>query len=282
MIMTCPPCIQHNSLLSPSFQDRCQIWKLRASKSVQQIKLGGNTSHTDSTAYRRGHLRGSVALSPVAFFHIGRVMAKKKGKLAESKGPRIADDASGPLIWPSLTKMDGLERQLVVQEDLFTVPGALSADECEAFIEHAEKLGFAWQGSRGPAHGEAYRDNHRIAVFDQTLADALWTAGLQAFFADLAINGRRAVGLNPNVRFYRYGKGQHFGPHVDESVTVGARKRTEYTMLVYLSGRQATAEKPRQQQWETIFYDDGGSVACQANRVRGGAKYILRSDVVFA
>lgn len=52
--------------------------------------------------------------------------------------------------------------------------------------------------------GEAYRDNHRISVTDPVLAQALWECGLDKIFSEFKIRGRVAVGLNPNIRFYRY------------------------------------------------------------------------------
>lgn len=51
--------------------------------------------------------------------------------------------------------------------------------------------------------GEAYRDNDRIAIDDPVLAEAIWGAGLSKLFSDFKIRGRAAVGLNPNIRFYR-------------------------------------------------------------------------------
>ncbi len=60
------------------------------------------------------------------------------------------------------------------------------------------------QGSLGPAMGEAFRDNERLAVSDPSLAQKLWNAGLEKLFKDITIEGKLPVGLNPNIRFYRY------------------------------------------------------------------------------
>ena len=57
---------------------------------------------------------------------------------------------------------------------------------------------------RGPRFGEALRDNGRLQVHDDVLAQRLWHAtGLQALFDELALGTARAVGLNPNLRFYK-------------------------------------------------------------------------------
>lgn len=75
--------------------------------------------------------------------------------------------------------------------------------ESKAFTKVAESIGFAHQGSLGPTKGEAYRDNDRISVNDPVLADTIWNSGLNKLFSDIKIQGQVAVGLNPNIRFYR-------------------------------------------------------------------------------
>lgn len=83
----------------------------------------------------------------------------------------------------------------------FQVQNLFSSAESKAFVKIAEEIGFAHQGSRG---GEAYRDNDRISVDDPVLADTIWESGLGKLFSDIKIRGKVAVGLNPNVRFYRF------------------------------------------------------------------------------
>lgn len=86
----------------------------------------------------------------------------------------------------------------------FQIPNFFTAFESNAFIEVAESLGFTHQGSRGPAYGEAYRDNHRISVSDPVLGQSIWEAGLKRIFDDIRLQGKVAIGLNPNIRFYRW------------------------------------------------------------------------------
>ncbi|KAG4907855.1 hypothetical protein JHK84_056378 [Glycine max] len=84
---------------------------------------------------------------------------------------------------------------------IVNVQNLFSSAESKAFVKIAEEIGFAHQGSRG---GEAYRDNDRISVDDPVLADTIWESGLGKLFSDIKIRGKVAVGLNPNVRFYRF------------------------------------------------------------------------------
>lgn len=79
----------------------------------------------------------------------------------------------------------------------------LTSAESKSFIKAAESVGFLHQGSLGPTKGEAYRDNDRISVNDPVLANIVWESGLNKLFSDIKIRGKVAVGLSPNIRFYR-------------------------------------------------------------------------------
>ncbi|KAG7533866.1 Oxoglutarate/iron-dependent dioxygenase [Arabidopsis thaliana x Arabidopsis arenosa] len=200
--------------------------------------------------------------------------------------------------------------------DLFTVENCLSSDESKGFVKIAESIGFTHQGSRGPAYGEAFRDNHRISVNDPVLADTIWQSGLSDLFTDIKIRRKVAVGLNPNIRFYRYSAGQHFGRHIDESADLEDGKRTYYTLLIYLSGNGTKSKSKSSSSkandstsaeplvgGETVFYGLRNSIVAEVAPVEGmalfhihgdkcmlhegrnvskGVKYVFRSDVVFA
>ncbi|CAA7391822.1 unnamed protein product [Spirodela intermedia] len=235
----------------------------------------------------------------------------KKKKLAA--GEASVGGGRWPLVRPKLD----LQITRLKGDDLFTVPNYLTPHEVKGFIEAAESSGFSHQGSLGPARGEAYRDNDRISLNDPELAKCIWESGLDKVFSSIKLQGRSAVGLNPNIRFYRYKVGQRFGRHIDESVDLGRGRKTQYTLLIYLSGRRAAPGErndPRRGGGdpsppsalvggETVFYDDRrGTVAevapaegmalvhihggrCMLHEARAvvkGTKYILRSDVVFA
>lgn len=125
---------------------------------------------------------------------------------------------------------------------LFTVPGLLSVLEAQSCLDYAEFLSFQPSTSRGPAYGEAFRDNGRVSIHDPAIAAALWhDTGLAGLLGTkLRMGGKRPLGCNPNIRFYRYTAGQRFGRHVDDSVELGPGQCTGYTLLVYLSGMPTT------------------------------------------
>lgn len=233
-------------------------------------------------------------------------MGDAKGKGREKKKAKAGNE------WPMIKPKRDLLVNRLKGNDLITVPNFFTSSESKAFIQAAESLGFVHQGSLGPAHGEAYRDNDRIFVNDQLLADAVWESGLNKLFSDIKIRGKVAVGLNPNIRFYRYNVGQRFGRHIDESVDLGDGKHTVYTLLIYLSGSpqsrgksdvKGTGDSEILVGGETVFYGPRNSLVAEvapaegmalihihgdkcmlheARNVTKGVKYVFRSDVIFA
>lgn len=68
---------------------------------------------------------------------------------------------------------------------------------------------------RAPQKGEATRTNYRFAIDDPTLVHRLWhETGLKELCeseGELHVVGKRMVGLNSNLRLYKYGVGSYFG-----------------------------------------------------------------------
>ncbi|KAJ8771447.1 hypothetical protein K2173_026624 [Erythroxylum novogranatense] len=239
--------------------------------------------------------------------------ARSKRKMGDRKR-RDENASKKPSLksnWPPIKPKKNLQLTCLKDNDLFTVQDFLTPAESKAFVKIAEAMGFAHQGSLGPTKGEAYRDNDRIAVDDPVLANAMWEAGLNKLFSDIKIRGKVAMGLNPNIRFYRYKVGQRFGRHFDESINLGEGKRTHYTLLIYLSGISSAKSKTDAKDTsleplvggETVFYGSRNGVVAEvaptegmallhihgdkcmlheARNVAKGVKYVLRSDVVFA
>mmetsp|Transcript_36661 Transcript_36661/g.80351 ORF Transcript_36661/g.80351 Transcript_36661/m.80351 type:complete len:219 (-) Transcript_36661:12-668(-) len=177
-----------------------------------------------------------------------------------------------------------------------TVRGVLNDEEVQAVIATAEESGMELQKSRGPRFGEAPRHHMRASFDDPGFAAALWAGGLDEALSRLRVGKRKPVGLNPNIRIYKYVPGDVFGQHVDGSNVV-ATGCTEYTLLIYLSGAEQGLTGG-----ETAFYENGreltrvtpvagsallhkhgdDSMLHEALPVQSGVKYVLRSDVVFA
>ncbi|GAA5890237.1 hypothetical protein JCM8208_002747 [Rhodotorula glutinis] len=223
-------------------------------------------------------------------------MAKAK---AASQQP-AAEPA--PLVWPSLPPPPRPLRLDSPTDGLILIDSFFSTKTRTAFVSALSALRL--QGPSAPKKGEATRTNDRFSVHDPAFAKALWTkTGLADALQSLeGRNGRRARGLNPNIRCYRYGEGAFFGPHYDDDVhDPQTGWTTEWTLLVYLTGKEDGVVGG-----ETAFYptpsrrDNGPAVVpelvsgrallhrhgqhCalhEGRRVEKGVKWVLRSDVFF-
>ncbi|RKP35571.1 hypothetical protein BJ085DRAFT_5225, partial [Dimargaris cristalligena] len=217
--------------------------------------------------------------------------------------------------WPPIQLQPYLTLQEVIPDHVFTIPRFFTAVDCRRWIELAEQPARFPPEPRTvvPRPGHAYRNNSRVAWHDAEFARRLWDeSGLAELLApwwvlgaQLANSGpppkrpgvRRPVGLNDNIRLYRYRPGQRFGAHYDEAVRDSQGRHSEFTLLIYLNEVGPAAGG------ETVFYPSDSSstglaVAPQrglallhrhgahclrheGREVRTGTKYVLRSDVMF-
>ncbi len=188
--------------------------------------------------------------------------------------------------------------------NLYIIDRVLTAGECKQIIQVAESRD-AFEHYTSPNSPEyAFRDHHRVKFHSLGISEVLWRETvLERVFGTRIGQGKRiegrAVGLNPELKLYRYSGAESFGRHIDGSEIVfgaGAKTmgRTEYTVLFYLSSTVGG---------DTVFYDDQGhqiaSIVPEQGRVvlhrhgdqcldhealpvAEGTKYVLRSDVVFS
>lgn len=185
----------------------------------------------------------------------------------------------------------------------------LMEDECRRWIQWGENVGFE-EAKQKQTSAMAFRDNGRIEFESEEVANLLWLR-LRPFVPE-EIPGegpafRCALGCSPRIRVYRYAPGQRFGQHVDGSrdePSLGGR--THFTVLVYLNGGEKDPER-RVRGGETCFWKDkdgnpttmvlafpptlgvclfhGHGNECMIHEgapVQSGAKYVLRTDVVYS
>ncbi|KNC84369.1 hypothetical protein SARC_03414 [Sphaeroforma arctica JP610] len=209
-----------------------------------------------------------------------------------------------------------MDKEYLYKDTIYTLTNFLSDSECAAWIEFGEREGF--EASFQKQNREcAHRDNGRISIESESIA--------QAFFLRLnpslpeKYGTRQLNSCNTNIRLYKYGPGQRFGRHVDESVVDSNGRKSVYTVLVYLNGHNEdnTSETPRSGDGadleaintlvggETKFYrrHHGSAIACavrpkkgqallhghgaqclthEGAEVKEGVKYLLRTDVMYA
>lgn len=75
----------------------------------------------------------------------------------------------------------------------------------------------------------------------------------------------------------RYTVGQRFGRHIDESVNLGGGQMTQYTLLIYLTGKSSNKDKSLQSLvgGETVFYDQGRGIVAEVNITNGNQIHLL-------
>jgi len=212
-------------------------------------------------------------------------------------------------------KLDDSPALPITRHEVEGVPGAfqllnlLSADECARFIALTEQLGYLEDAA--VSLPRSVRHNHSATwVADDATMDLLWkrSAGHIDSADDFA--GKRAVGLNARLRFYRYGEGDYFGAHTDGSwpgsrVVDGVLLDNAYddrwsqlTCLLFLSddfsGGATQFYVDREAPANTIDVRTplGGALCFPhgvhplhclhgSEPIHGGVKYIIRSDVLF-
>jgi len=199
----------------------------------------------------------------------------------------------GPLCPPDSHSTEIICGQQSASEQavLLVFPEALSKEECRALIDLSETAGYrpaTIEGRLDGPHGfnvSNGRYNDRSAIEDTAMADALWRR-LQRRVPGV-VEGKRVIGLNERLRFYRYGAGQNFGPHTDGYYLRDNGERSLLTMIIYLNSDYSGGE--------AFFLESERLIAPQAGTlllfthtlwhegraVTAGLKYIMRTDVMY-
>ena len=177
-----------------------------------------------------------------------------------------------------------------------TAASILSPAECAAWIDWGEATGFQLEKHAQTAY-IAHRDNGRLAVQSDVVAKAIFDRLMQAGLVPSTVGRLRPSGCNANIRLYKYGQGQRFGRHVDQSNRLSDGSSTEFTVLLYLNEGFRGGE--------TVFYTShfaateayrfspsAGAVLVHAHgerclthvgsEVTQGVKYLLRTDLAYS
>jgi len=201
---------------------------------------------------------------------------------------------------------------IVSRKEIPEVPGAFqllnvfSQQECQAFIDTTEALGFLPDAPVSLARNIRHNDNVTWVV-DETTDQLIWQRCGHLFTdADHLFEGRKAVGINARFRFYRYKEGDYFKFHTD-GAWPGSRvidqqlignaypdRYSEMTFLILLSEDFDGGETRFRVNNENIdIRTPAGSVLCfphgmhplhkvhSSMPITRGTKYIIRSDVLF-
>lgn len=234
--------------------------------------------------------------------------ARAKTKKASSKEPGIRPTTQTPN-WPPLHPLIPPEHLLVhtvLAGQILLIRNLFTANLCRSYLSFLSSLPLATTPGK-PKRGEAVRVNDRFQVDDSVFANMLWEqSGLRSLmdsYEDKDTFEGRVLGLNPNIRVYRYRPGQFFDQHYDESNNLQFGKdqipaKTTWTLLIYLTtcegGETAFYPEATKKGEETpapivvaletgmaLLHKHGDDCLLhEGKEVRSGEKWVLRSDLV--
>ncbi|KAB8342921.1 hypothetical protein FH972_022518 [Carpinus fangiana] len=260
--------------------------------------------------------------------------ANKAAKATKSKqtGTFIEVAAQKPRPqWPALEPVipkDDLVLHHLMPGQIVTVSNFWASSLCKSYVKFLSNLPLTTTPGV-PKKGNAVRVNDRFQIDDAAFAEKLWSvSGLKDVVLDLSMDGiddlksieerRRdfwgghVLGLNSNIRIYRYRPGQFFDQHYDESNSVvfsdspPVNGRTTWTLLLYLTSPTTGCIGG-----ETIFYPEAPAgkkhkgqpapdpivvgletgmallhkhgkdcMIHEGSEVTAGEKWVIRSDIV--
>lgn len=138
--------------------------------------------------------------------------------------------------WPGFypkPPVEDLSLHMLHPGQIVTIPGFWTSALCKNYVKFLSTLPLVTTPGK-PKRGEAVRVNDRYQINDPVFAQQLWSeTGLRdlvfqgSFGEDQDVDGSpqaqqqhaqelwggTPIGLNPNIRVYRYSKGQFFDQH---------------------------------------------------------------------
>lgn len=157
--------------------------------------------------------------------------AKKPETVTKTPKANIANAAhtkSAPN-WPPIAPLipaEDLALVTLLKDQILTIPQFWPTSLCRSYVSFLSTLSFATTPNK-PKRGEAVRVNDRFQIDDASFARLLWEkTALKQMVLNPIIDGNEltseerdelwdgvVLGLNPNIRIYRYSKGQFFDQH---------------------------------------------------------------------
>jgi hypothetical protein len=143
---------------------------------------------------------------------------KKKGKTEAAQPTGPSQPAKVTPNWPTFTPLvpeSDLALHHVLPGQIVTIPNFWTSTLCRTYVAFLSSLPLTTTPGK-PKKGDAVRVNDRYQIDDPAFAERLWSSVLKSLVtaADRKdLWGGEVIGLNPNIRIYRYSKGQFFDQH---------------------------------------------------------------------
>lgn len=164
---------------------------------------------------------------------------------------------------------------------LWWVDNVYTPSECADFIDLIER-----SSPTLATNNPLYRDQDRVIRDDPGVATDLFRR-LRPHLPE-TMGPLRLVGINERLRFYRYRRGQRFSPHMDHWYQPNEHQITLLTVLVYFNEDFEGGETRFMEQIEEVVRPRSGmavlfqhKIRHEGCEVRGGAKYAMRTDVLY-
>lgn len=238
-------------------------------------------------------------------------MGKKHERVREKRDLPSNETVSWPKSFVQLTISPKCTLTTVVPNQIYIIPDFFPSNVCNKLITWFE--GFTMETTKQPPKKNfAARVNDRLSLNEPLIAGILWTQLRMVLSGENKVfqysseleesefqnpEFKSCIGLNENLRIYRYRKGHYFGSHYDESVKT-AKGTTKWTLLIYLTG----VSNGEVSGGATVFYVQGSNEKVAISPCKGmalihkhgddcmlhegalveqGFKWVLRSDLVW-
>ncbi len=171
---------------------------------------------------------------------------------------------------------------------VWTVDGVLEREEClQLLSDHAQGpwLAATVNAAQGRVVDESIRNNELALVDAPQLAARL----LERLRPELPVElmNMSLSRLKPRMRCYRYGPGQRFAPHGDQSYAGEPGERSLLTLMIYLNEDFHGGETAFLDLEQVVEPRCGRALLFQhmvlheGREVLEGTKYVLRTDVFY-
>jgi hypothetical protein len=147
---------------------------------------------------------------------------KKKTKSETTQAGVHPQPAKSTPNWPALNPLvphSDLALEEVMPGQIVTIPSFWTSTLCKNYVSFLSSLPLVTTPGK-PKKGDAVRVNDRYQIDDPAFAERLWSqTALQSIVEAQpnALWGGDVIGLNPNIRIYRYSKGQFFDQHCEKT-----------------------------------------------------------------
>jgi hypothetical protein len=174
------------------------------------------------TAYTQSLLATNIVSTNLEYTsnHLLNMAPKSKSTKSAKQATKPAETQQQPAPnWPPLTPVlpaDSLTLETLLPNQIVTISNLWTSTLCAKYVAFLRSLPLTTTPGI-PKKGDAVRVNDRFQIDDAAFAQRLWSeTGLSEIVGsveDPKLWGGEVLGLNPNIRIYRYSKGQFFDQH---------------------------------------------------------------------